>query len=74
MTAAACGGSRSLPVDHPIQRALRTILSSYRAGEHPDTFRNSGRLAVGDVGAIVYGLARQEMQPASRSPSGFSDS
>jgi len=53
-----------LPLDHPINRAPRAILSSHRAGAHPEAMRCIGRLAVRDLEAILRGLPPQEMQVA----------
>ncbi len=53
-----------LPLDHPIYRAPRAILSSHRAGAHPEAFLTIGRQAVRDTEAIVHGLSPQEMQVA----------
>jgi phosphoglycerate dehydrogenase-like enzyme len=53
-----------LPLDHPIHRAPRAILSSHRAGAHPEALHNIGRLAVRDLEAILRGLPPQEMQVA----------
>jgi len=53
-----------LPLDHPIHRAPRAILSSHRAGAHPEALRNIGRLVVRDLEAILRGLPPQEMQVA----------
>ncbi|MGD0112874.1 MAG: NAD(P)-dependent oxidoreductase [Armatimonadota bacterium] len=53
-----------LPLSHPIHRASRAILSSHRAGAHPEALRNIGRMVVRDLEAILRGLPPQEMQVA----------
>jgi phosphoglycerate dehydrogenase-like enzyme len=53
-----------LPTDHPIYQAPLAILSSHRAGAHPEALVNIGRLLVRDLEAILAGLPPQEMQLA----------
>jgi phosphoglycerate dehydrogenase-like enzyme len=53
-----------LPPDHPINRAPRAILSTHRAGAHPEAMRNIGRMVARDLEAILRGLPPQEMQIA----------
>ncbi|MFB3882743.1 MAG: NAD(P)-dependent oxidoreductase [Armatimonadota bacterium] len=53
-----------LPLDHPIYRAKRAILSPHRAGGQAEARLNIGRLVVRDLEAILRGLPPQEMQVA----------
>ena len=53
-----------LPLEHPIYKATRAILSTHRAGAHREAYRTIGQYAVRDVEAIVHGLVPQEMQIA----------
>ena len=53
-----------LPLEHPIYKASRAILSTHRAGAHSEAYRLIGQQAVRDTEAIVRGLAPQEMQVA----------
>ncbi|HET6387543.1 MAG TPA: NAD(P)-dependent oxidoreductase [Armatimonadota bacterium] len=53
-----------LPIDHPIRRLDNVILSSHRAGAHPEALRNIGRIVVNDLEALLRGLPTQEMQAA----------
>lgn len=53
-----------LPLDHPIYKAPRAVLSPHRAGAQSEALRTIGRLAVRDLQAILRGLPPQEMQIA----------
>ena len=53
-----------LPLEHPIYKASRAILSTHRAGAHSEAYRTIGQQAVRDTEAIVHGLVPQEMQIA----------
>lgn len=53
-----------LPLEHPIYKATRAILSTHRAGAHGEAYHLIGQQAVRDTEAIVRGLVPQEMQVA----------
>ncbi len=53
-----------LPSEHPIHKARWAILTSHRAGAHPEALQNIGRMVDDDLEAILKGLQPQEMQAA----------
>jgi phosphoglycerate dehydrogenase-like enzyme len=53
-----------LPSDHPIYRAQRAILTSHRAGAHPEAMRSIGQMVVNDLEAILRGMPPRQMQIA----------
>jgi phosphoglycerate dehydrogenase-like enzyme len=53
-----------LPKDHPIRKARHAVLSSHRAGAHPEALLNVGRVVADDIEAICSSRIPQSMQVA----------
>jgi phosphoglycerate dehydrogenase-like enzyme len=53
-----------LPKDHPIRTARHAVLSSHRAGAHPEALLNVGHIVADDIEAICSKRVPQSMQIA----------